>query len=334
MKAIVLRELGDPEKLRLEDVPDPTPGEGDVIVRLRAAALNRRDVWIRTGRYAGIKLPIILGSDGAGEVASVGAKVDRSLIGRPVMIYPGFNWGNDPRFQSAEFRILGLPDNGTYAQFVRVPAANVLPKPELISFEQSAALPVAGLTAYRAVVTKGRIKSGEVALVTGIGGGVATFLLQLLVARGARVYVTSGNDAKILRAKELGAAGGFNYRSQDWIRELKEQIGGVDIVIDGAGGETFDRALDVLQPGGRVVLYGATLGPVKELVVRRIFWKQLHVMGTTMGTMEEFRAMVQVYSTGGLRPVIDEVFAMEDVSAAHERMEAADQFGKIILNIG
>lgn len=334
MKAIVLRELGGPEKLRLEEVPDPIPGPNDVIVRLKAAALNRRDVWIRIGRYAGIKLPIIVGSDGAGEVAAVGSSVDRSWIGKPVIIYPAFEWGEDPRAQSTNFRILGLPDDGTYAQLVRVPVANVVPKPDALSFEEAAALPVAALTAYRAVVTRGQIKAGETVLVTGIGGGVATFVLQLARKAGTTVYVTSGSDDKIRKAKEMGAVDGVNYRSQDWVKEVKERVGGIDVVVDGAGGETFDKSLDVLKPGGRVILYGATLGPVKELQVRRIFWKQLNVIGTTMGTLEDFHGMLREYGDGTLRPVIDSVFGLEEASEAHRRMEAADQFGKIILRIG
>ncbi len=334
MKAIVLREVGGPEKLRLEEVTDPQPGPGEVVVRLKTAALNHRDVWIRIGKYAGIKLPIILGSDGAGEVAAIGSDVDLSLIGRAVVIYPAFDWGPDERVQK-NFRILGLPDNGTYAQFVKVPAANVYPKPTQLSWEETAALPVAALTAYRAVVTRAKMQSGETVLVTGIGGGVAVFALQIAKKLGAKVFVTSGSDAKIARARELGADGSANYRTQDWVKEIRSMMGGrgPDVVIDSAGGETFDKAIDLVRPGGRVVIYGATLGAAKELQLRRIFWKQLDVLGSTMGTPKEFPEAIKLYSEGGLRPVIDKVFPLEEAPEAHRRMEQAEQFGKIVLRI-
>lgn len=335
MKAVVLRELGGPEKLLLEDVPDPQAGPGEVIVRLKAAAMNHRDVWIRTGRYAGIKLPIILGSDGAGTVDAVGAGVDPSLVGKPVLINPCLNWGDDPAVQRNDFRILGLPDDGTYAERVKVPAVNVHPKPEELSWEEAAAVPLAAMTAYRAVVARGQIKSGETVVVTGIGGGVAVFVLQIAKKIGCRVFVTSSSDEKIERARSLGAEGGANYRTQDWVNLLREMTAGKgpDVIVDSAGGEVFDKALDLVRPGGRVITFGATLGPAKEVIVRRIFWKQLTLIGSTMGTPEEFRKSVELYSSGGLRPVIDTVFPLTEVQRAHKRMEAGEQFGRIVLTI-
>src|SRR5947208_8562758 len=212
MQAIVLRDLGGPEHLRLETAPDPQPGPGEVVVRLKAAALNHRDVWIRKGLYAGIKLPVILGSDWAGTVSAVGPTVDAKLLGRDVVINPGLDWGNDERVQSPQFRILGLPDDGTYAELVKVPASAVYPKPAGWSWEEAAALPLAGLTAYRAVVTRAQVASCDTVLVTGIGGGVSLFALQIAKAQGARVVVTSGSDAKLERARQLGAVGGANYK--------------------------------------------------------------------------------------------------------------------------
>lgn len=335
MKAVVLREIGGPEKLLLEEAPDPQPGMGEVVVRLQAAAMNHRDVWIRNGRYAGIKLPIILGSDGAGEVASVGPGVDSSLVGKSVLINPCLEWGDDPKAQRNDFRILGLPDNGTYAEYVNVPASNVFPKPGGLSWEEAAAAPLAAMTAYRAVITRGQIKAGETVVVIGIGGGVAVFVLQIAKQLGARVFVTSGSDEKIQRACKLGAEGGANYRTQDWVKELREMTDGKgpDVVVDSAGGETFDKALDLVRPGGRIVTFGATLGPAKDVMVRRIFWKQLTVLGSTMGTPEEFEKAIELYSSGSLRPVIDKVFPLADVQAAHKRMEEAEQFGRIVLKI-
>ena len=335
MQAIVLRELGGPEKLQLETMPNPTLGPDEVLIGLKAAALNHRDVWIRTGRYAGIKLPIILGSDGAGDIVEVGTRVDPGLVGRSVVIYPAMNWGNDEKAPGPGFKILGLPDNGTYAQFIAVPAFHTFPKPASLSFEQAAALPLALLTAYRALMTRAQLRAGETCLITGIGGGVSSFVLQLAVAAGARVLVTSSSDAKLEEARKIGAAGGANYRTQDWGSEILRLCDGrgLQVVVDSAGGDTFMKALELVSPGGRVVTYGATTGPAKELEVRRIFWKQVNVLGSTMGTAQEFEAALKFYEVHRLRPVIDQVFPLSEASAAHRRMEEGEQFGKIVLKI-
>jgi NADPH:quinone reductase-like Zn-dependent oxidoreductase len=336
MRAVVLRELGDADKLRVETVPDPTPGPGEVVVRVRAAALNHRDVWIRLGKYAGIKLPVVLGSDGAGEVVAVGPDVEKGLVGRAVLINPSLDWGTDARVQGPHFRILGLPDDGTYAELVKVPAGNVHAKPADWTFPEAAALPLAGLTAYRAVVSRARMQPGENVLVTGIGGGVSLFALQIATALGAKVFVTSGSDAKLSRAKQLGAGGGANYKSQDWAKAVVDFTGGAgpDAVIDSVGGETFGKAIEITKPGGRIVTYGATTGAVKEVEVRRIFWKQLSILGSTMGSSNEFAAMLAFYDSHKLRPVIDKTFPLAEAAAAHRRMEAAEQFGKVVLEVG
>ena len=335
MKAIVLHSVGEPEALRLEDVPNPTPGPGQVVVRLRAAALNHRDLYICRGQYAGLRFPIIPGSDGTGEVAAQGEGVTGLSRGASVVINPSLRWGDDPRAFGPQFRILGLPDNGTFAEQVAVPAANVLPRPEGLADEEAAAIPLCGLTAYRALVTRGQVQRGEAVLVLGIGGGVATFALLIAKCAGARVLVTSGSDAKLARAQALGAEGGFNYKTADWVAAAREATGGrgPDLIIDGTGGATFERALDAARPGGRVVTYGATTGNAPELTVRRIFWKQLSVLGSTMGTPDDFRAMLALFGPGKLRPVVDQVFPLEDAGRALSRMERAEQFGKIVLRI-
>lgn len=333
MRAIVLNALGDADHLRIEERPDPHAGPGEVIIRLHAAALNRRDVWIRKGQYAGIKLPIILGSDGAGQVIEVGDGVDTSWVGRDVVIDPSLNWGPDERAQGSSFNILGLPVDGTYAEMVRVPAANVHPKPSHLSWDEAAAVPLASVTAYRALVTRARVQAGETVLITGIGGGVATTALIIAKHLGAAVYVTSGSDAKLEAARGHGALGGVNHRKDDWTKTLISQIGSrPDVIIDGAGGETFNKALDALKPGGRLVSYGSTLGAAQNVEIRRIFWKQLNVLGSTMGSPSDFPAMLKLYDAG-LRPIIDKVFPLEQASDAHIRMEAGDQFGKIVLRI-
>jgi len=217
-----------------------------------------------------------------------------------------------------------------------VPARNVHAKPPALSFEEAAAIPLAALTAYRAVVTRAGVQAGETVLVTGIGGGVSTFALQIAAHLGARVLVTSSSDAKLARAREMGAAGGANYKTQDWSLEIVAlcQGGGPDVVIDSVGGETFARAVEILRPGGRIANYGATTGPVKEFVLRNLFWKQATVVGTTMGSPREFATMLKLYDQGLLRPVVDKVFPLADTVAAHRRMEEAGQFGKIVLGIG
>lgn len=332
MKAAVLYAVGD--DLRVGEATRPKPGSGEALVSVRAAALNHRDVWIRRGEYAGLKFPIVLGSDGAGTVTEVGPDADSSWVGREVVINPALAWGGAPRAQGADFRILGLPDDGTLAEYVRVPVENLFARPEHLSWHEAAALPLAGLTAYRAVVTQGRIESGQNVLVTGVGGGAASFALQFAVARGGRVFVTSGSDEKLAAARELGAAGGANYHAPNWAQDLQSQAGaGFDLVIDSAGGDGFGQLVEAAAPGGRIVFFGATLGSPPALDLRRIFWKQLTLQGTTMGTPEDFRAMLGMVREKSLRPVVDRVFPFTQVNDAFAHMEGAAQFGKIVVNV-
>ena len=333
MKAILLRELGGPERLVLEHVADPEPGPGEAVVALRAAALNHRDAWIRKGMYAGISLPIILGSDGAGEVVAVGDGVDRGWLGRRVVLNPSLGWGVDARVQGPSYRILGLPDNGTYAERVKVPAENLFAKPAALSWESAAAVPLAGLTAYRALVTRARVQPGETVLVTGIGGGVATFVLVIARHLGARVVVTSGSETKIARARQLGAEGGVDYRQEGWVRQAQALCGGgPDVIVDSAGRDVFPALLEIVKPGGRIVTFGATTGSLSTVEIRRIFWKQVSILGSTMGTPAEFGEMLALFD-GPLVPVVDRVFPLLAAPDAHRRMDQADQFGKIVLEI-
>lgn len=336
MKAVRLNELGGPENLVYEDVPEPEPGPGEVVVRLRNAALNRRDVFVTQGMYPGAKpdaLPVTLGSDGSGEVAARGDGADGPADGDEIIIHPSLYWGDDQRLPGKEYRILGLPEDGTYAQFVKVPAENVFPKPGHLSHEEAAAIPLAALTAYRALFTRGGLQSGETVLVPGIGGGVATFLVQMASAAGATVFVTSGSDEKIEKAKELGAEGGVNYNTENWSKELKGMAGGVDLSIDSIGGEVFDALVTLAKPGGRVVTFGATAGPVPKLVMPKIFLKQLDVLGTAMGSAKEFGEMLDFYEKHDLHPVINETFELSDATAAMNHMEEGSGIGKIVLNI-
>ncbi len=252
MKAILLRENGGPEKLQLEMAPDPHPGPGEAAVRLKAAALNHRDVWIRRGLYAGIRLPIILGSDGAGWVEKVGSDADKKWLNLPVVINPSLFWGENPHVQGPQFSILGLPLDGTYAEMVLVPVVNLHPKPEALSWEEAAAVPLASLTAYRALITRAALRAGEALLITGIGGGVSTFALQIAKKIGARVIVTSSCDKKLATAISLGADGGINYRDSNWEQKVLDLTGdvGPEVVLDSAGGETFLKCLQIHQTGG------------------------------------------------------------------------------------
>ncbi|MBC6990331.1 zinc-binding dehydrogenase [Hymenobacter sp. BT491] len=332
MKALVLDGINQP--LQLRDVPTPTPAPGEVLVQLRAAALNHRDVWIQKGQYAGLKFPCILGSDGAGIVAELGEGVDEALRGQAVIINAGHDWGDNPRAQGKSFKILGLPEQGTFAEYVSVAAHYVHPKPEHLSFEQAATLPLGGATAYRAAFTRAGIVAGERVLITGVGGGVALLALQLALARGAEVWVTSSSAEKIASAQALGAKGGANYKDENWAATLSKQAGGpFDVIIDSAAGPGFGALLDAAAPGGRIVFYGATQGDIPQVAARKIFWKQLSVLGSTMGTEQDFADFVRLVQESKLVPVVDEVFALADGEAAMRRMDNGQQFGKLVLRI-
>jgi zinc-binding alcohol dehydrogenase/oxidoreductase len=336
MKAMRLHEIEGPESLVYEDVPDPEPGPGEIVVRLRSAALNRRDVFVTRGQYPGAKpdaLPVILGSDGSGEVVARGDGANGPSEGTEVVINPALHWGANPGVPGKEYRILGLPDEGTFAQFVSVPADHVFPKPSHLSHEEGAAIPLGALTAYRALVTRGQLQKGETVVVPGIGSGVATFVVQMAAALGARVFVTSGSDENIEKAKELGAEGGVNYKDEDWSRALKNMAGSVNLSVDHVGGEAFDALVSLAAPGGRIVTFGATVGPKVTVVMPRIFLKHLTVLGTAMGTSEEFGAMLELYQERGLRPVINEIFPLEETTAAMHYMEEGTGIGKIVLDV-
>jgi len=329
MKAVVLAAAEKP--LTLKEVDKPALKAGEVLVKIKAAALNRRDYWITEGKYAGIKYPTILGSDGAGIVAEAGDDADKHWIGREVIINPGHDWGSHPEFQSKEFKILGLPEDGTFAEYVKVRSEYLHNKPAHLDWEQAAALPLAGLTAYRALFTKGRAEKRNKVLITGVGSGTGSFALQFAHAAGCAVFVTSGSGEKIEQAKQLGAAAGVNYKAQDWAEQLQHLSGGFDVIVDSALGEGFAKLPDICNPGARIVFFGGTAGNIPELNGRKIFWKQLQLLGTTMGTPEEFTAMVSFVNEHQVVPVIDEIFPLADAEKAIRKMERSSQFGKIIL---
>ncbi|MCQ6279946.1 zinc-binding dehydrogenase [Bacillus sp. EB600] len=333
MKAIVLRGLGGPQMLQYEDLAIPVLKKGEVLICLKHASLNRRDVWITHGLYPGIKLPSILGADGAGEVAAVADDIEGIKIGSSVMINPALNWGDNQNFDGPDFSILGMPSDGTYAQYVKVPSENVYVKPDYLSWEEAAALPLAGLTAYRALITRGNLQKGETVLIPGIGGGVALFALQMAVAKGANVFVTSSSEEKIEKAIKLGAVGGVNYRLENWVKDLKNMMGGADLIIDGVGGKNFIQLINLAKPAGRIVNYGATNGPIPELALPRIFFKHLDIKGTTMGSPQDFEKMLQLFKDHQIHPILDRSYPLEDVTSAQLYMEKGQNFGKITLEI-
>jgi zinc-binding alcohol dehydrogenase/oxidoreductase len=331
MKAIVL--TGTDQPLTLQEVDKPTLSTGEVLVRLKAAALNRRDYWISIGKYAGIKYPTILGSDGAGVVAEVADDADQSWVGKEVLINPGHEWGSNPDFQGKEFKILGLPEDGTLAEYVKVKAEYLHNKPSHLTFEQAAAIPLAGLTAYRALFEKGRAKAGDKVLIVGAGAGTGTLAIQFAVAAGCRVFVTSGSGEKIERARHLGAAAGVNYKAQDWAEELQHMAGGFDIIIDSALGKDFAKLPDLCNPGARIVFFGATAGSIPELNPRTLFSKQIQLLGTMMGSPDDFKAMLQLVNDHKIVPVVDEVFPLADTQKAVDKMGNSSQFGKLVISI-
>jgi NADPH:quinone reductase-like Zn-dependent oxidoreductase len=317
MKAVRIHEDGGPEVLRYEDAPDPEPGEGEVLVELRAASLNHLDVWVRKG-LPSVPKPRILGADGAGVIAGTDERV---------VINPGIE--HDGRIS-----VVGEHMDGTHAELVAVPRAYVHPIPGDLSFEEAAAFPLVFETAYRMLVTKARLQPGEWVLAWGIGSGVATAALAIAKALGAHVVATSSSDAKLARARDLGADETVNHESEDVAKRVKEITGGgAHVVVEHVGEATWARSLNAARPEGRIVVCGATSGPNPPAALHRVWWKQLAILGSTMGTREDFQGAYDLIAAGKAKPVVDEVFPLAEARAAHERLEAGEQLGKIVLRI-
>ncbi|MFQ5879615.1 MAG: zinc-binding dehydrogenase [Dehalococcoidia bacterium] len=341
MHAVRVHEAGGPEALRYEEVATPTPGAGEVLVQLRAAALNRRDVWIRTGRQGTAFFPCIPGSDGAGVVAAVGPGVTRTAVGQEVVVNPVLS-DDTCSFCHAglhslcdNFDIIGTRVAGTYAEYIKVPENAAVPKPSALTWEEAAALPVAALTAYHLLFTRARLGPGETVLILGIGGGVATFALQMAKFAGATAFVTSSSDDKLARAKKLGADAVINYRREDWARITLELTAGlgVDLVVETVGTATWPDSMRAVRRGGRIAICGGTTGYSAETNLRDLFWRQVTVMGSTAGDRWEFARMLDLYGSGRLRPVIDAAFPLAEANKAHQRLDGQEQFGKVVLRI-
>jgi zinc-binding alcohol dehydrogenase/oxidoreductase len=335
MRAARLTAFGDPPTFELVEVADPIPGEGEAVVDIVAAALNRRDPWIwLSPGYC--PLPVTLGSDGAGVVSAVGPNVEAVAPGDEVSIDPTLGWGDDEECPTDAFDILGAPTDGTFAERVVVPAANVAPRPSRLSWEECGALSLSGLTAWRAAMTCARAGPGRDLLVTGAGGGVASFAVQLASAVGSRVWVTSSSDEKLARARELGAVGGFRYDDPDWPDHARAATGGrgFDAAIDsyGAAG-AWEQCLRALRRGGTLVGYGDTGGAETTVTVAEVYWEWRRVLGTSMGSPREFRAMLDHVRTAAWRPVVDRVYPLDEIALAARRLGEPDRVGKVVLRV-
>jgi NADPH:quinone reductase-like Zn-dependent oxidoreductase len=328
VRAVRIHEDGGPEVLVLEEVPDPVAGPDDVLVRLRASALNHLDVWVRKG-LPSVPKPRILGADGAGVVEALGEHVDGFALGDRVVINPGVE------AHDGTIHVIGEHGDGTNAELIAVPATNVHPIPAGLSFEEAAAFPLVFETAYRMLVTRAHLEPGEWVLLWGIGSGVSTAGLAIAKALGARTIVTSSSDEKLGRARDLGADATVNHRDGDVKAAVREATGGrgADVVVEHVGEATWRTSLDVAAREARIAVCGATSGPNPPAALHRVWWKQLTILGSTMGTRADFAGAYALVADGRASPVVDEVLPLEEIRSAHARLEAGEQLGKIVLSI-
>jgi zinc-binding alcohol dehydrogenase/oxidoreductase len=333
MRALVFKGKNLP--FVVHDMPKPKPTANQVLIKITHAALNHRDIWVLTETENTYPEGIILGSDGGGVIESIGAQVDEKMypLGQEVVINPSLAWGTNPVVPSDKFQILGFPSHGTFAEYIAIDKEYVFPKPGHVSMSDAVAMPLSGLTAYRALFTKARLRANEKVLITGIGGGAALWVLTFAVAYQANVYVTSSSHQKIEQAKQLGAKGGYLYTDAQWSEDAAKEVQGFDVIVDCAGGDQFNKYIELAVPGGRIVNFGRTAGNITDISTRLLYWKQLSIYGTAMGTRDEFMSMLAFVESRKLKPVIDAVYPLEQHSEAFKRMLEAKQFGKIVLQI-
>ncbi|MDX2302482.1 MAG: zinc-binding dehydrogenase [Microscillaceae bacterium] len=333
IKALILQE--NPQErivIKETDLPDLKPGEA--LIRIKAAALNHRDQWARVGMYPGLTYPSILGSDGCGVVEKVFDSEHDHWLGKEVIINPNVNWGDHPDYPSRNYTILGMPTHGTLAEYLIVPAHRLHLKPAHLSTEEAAAIPLAGLTAYRAVFTKGKVAADQDVFISGIGGGVALFALQFAVALGARVCVSSGQEEKLELARKYGAVGRVNYKEELWFKALQKNYPlGFQVIIDSAGGKDFGELAKMIALGGTMVVYGTTAGTPSPLNLPRLFFSQASIQGTTMGNDQEFEAMINFVNKHQIKPVVSSVRPLSEAISAFDEMAASKQFGKLVIKI-
>jgi len=338
MRAALFHEFGGPEVVRIEEVERPSPGPGEVLVRVVAAGMNHLDLWVRRGLPIETTMPHIGGSDVAGVVDALGEGVTGVQPGDAVVVDPSLGCGRCEWCVRAEpslclrYRILGEHTQGGFAEYVVVPAANLYALPAGFDFDRAAAAPLAFLTAWRGLITRGRLRAGESVLITGASGGVATAAVQIARLAGARVFAVTTSE-NIDRVRQLGADVVYDRAAVDYSREVWRDTGkrGVDLIFDSVGEATWSGNVRAVARAGRIGVYGATTGPKGDTDLRQVFWKQIEIIGTTMSNPTEFRTVMDLVVSGALAPVIDVVWPLEQARAAHERLEAGDQFGKIVL---
>lgn len=330
MKALVLT---GPGKIELKEIPKPELKMGKTLVRIKAVALNRRDDWIREGKYPKINFGVTLGSDGAGVVEDVYDEIHKPWVGQEVVINPNIDWGTDPEVQSSQYTILGMPVNGTFAEYLLVNVDRLQHKPFHLDFLQASTLPLGGLTAYRALFRRGSLRSGNNVLISGFGGGVAQFAFLFAQAAGANVYITSGSDEKIDKALKMGAKGAYNYKKQNSFEDLWKTKGGFDLIIDSAGGDQLNAYIKMLRPNGRIVFYGATNGLPAKVDLYRMFWNQLTLQGTTMGNDSEFNEMLSFVSKHKIRPLVDSIRPFAKIAESFADITKPNKVGKIVFQI-
>lgn len=321
MKAIVIEAANAP--IKIKEMEMPKSAGNTILCKVLYSALNHRDLYISQGQYAKIQWPVVPCSD---------ACVINENTGEKFILNPNFGWGDNENYQSTQYQILGMPTQGTLAEYISISAENCLPKPAHLNDAEAAALPLAGLTAYRALFTRAQAQKGEKVLISGIGGGVALFALQFAIAQGCEVYVTSSSDEKIQKAIELGAKGGFNYRNENWHKDCQAEGLQFDVIIDSAGGSGFNNLIAIAAAGGRIAIYGGTRGKVDGLSPQIIFWKQLSILGSTMGSDADFKNMIDFVDTHKIKPIIHDIFALENTEAAFKLMQDGQQFGKIVIS--
>ena len=328
-----LVEFGEHPVFELAEIDDPLPGPGQAVVKIVTAAMNRRDPWVwTTPGYC--RLPVTLGSDGAGIVSVVGAGVIGVNPGDEVVINPTLNWDRGCEVPGPDFDILGAPIDGTFAEMVLVPASNLARRPARLSWEESGALPLGGLTAWRALFVCGHVSTGTRVLVTGASGGVSSFLVQLAAAAGAFVVVTTSSDEKAARARGLGASAAVLHNKADWPAAVVEAAGGpLDVVVDSFGGPTWSAALPLLRTGGTFVTFGDTGGPSAQVEVADLYWNWRSIVGTSMGSPEDFEAMLRDVEAAAWRPLVDSVFALGELALAAGRLAAPDRYGKVVIRV-
>lgn len=330
MKAL---ELNQDKQLNIVETAKPGPAKDQVLVAIKAAALNHREIWISKGLYPGMTLPCILGADGAGKIVEVGDTVDKQWLDKEVIIYPAYDWGTNDEIASKKFRVLGMPDPGTIAEYIAVPLSNVVEKPAYLSWEEAAAIPIAHLTAWRALTVHGQLKAGDNLLITGIGGGVAQAGLAIAKAVGANIYLTSSSNEKIDLAKKNGATDGVNYKDENWPKQLKEKSGGINVVLDSSPAANLDDYLNFLNIGAKVVYYGSTGSRKTTLNISKFFLRHIQFIGSTMGSPKDFIDVIRFLEQHKIIPHIHHKYTFANSIKAFEDLAKGEQVGKLVISI-